>query len=834
MLMIIREEASKVDEVMETGEQIPPMAGSLSEGSYGQSGETFGALENQGILSQAMGSELLPDFDKVVIAEMIDGDNPTNLIEATALSFLSHTPPHNTPSSYGAPGVAKRGRHLGPANNTLERQNDVHNWGGRHANTSASHKSHEVISNGKIKIRQDDSSQDILSSSFSDMRMADTKCSHDREKPSLDKVSLTEETKRKGALRLESCATLEAAGLISYEQKHMIKDLLILGENEDLHIALDEFAITRDARKIQKIMETACCNTTKQAKNLSGDEAYSSSSSNRKRDKLQRKNLEARLRENSGSPFMELDSQGSLPSSFGASFLSGNRQPNMSGVSIDSDELEGVAAAAAIAASAVGGSIDTETMFLLARSPGTTAASRMGAPLDTSTSPRLNDLKRTAPLGSTRHRSNEWHTSDDVAFHLDLDGVLDDTESIFHQGGALFDEDDDSILLQPNSQPRLLVKINAHTLNEKDNGGGYEDDTSKNTTKKKAATPKASKEKKTKKTPKSKESVTPKTASPAKSTKPKKETTPKRPRKKDAAETPPTKRKTSGTKTKSTKKSTTNDAVKKNTSGEDSMGGIDPSQNDQVSTNKKQEKDKTPRVIPATVNGSVSSTAAIIPPLEELAETPAPVYDALINYPRAKARGARHCVMCGRAPAPDGQEEGTDAQNTVLSTETTLANAPTEPTASALTNPSAPPSINASPSSQAAVSTHVTQPISTNHQSMSTEQNSGAPTSVLANTTQPEHAVQTAPVAVTTDMTDDPLINLPIPDPNAAPVVIPKQNKDVCRECDKATWHHALTGCYFKWCKGCKRFRNLIAFKGKIAASKCDHCRARGREGYVL
>ena len=63
--------------------------------------------------------------------------------------------------------------------------------------------------------------------------------------------------------------------------------------------------------------------------------------------------------------------------------------------------------------------------------------------------------------------------------------------------------------------------------------------------------------------------------------------------------------------------------------------------------------------------------------------------------------------------------------------------------------------------------------------------------------------------------------------------MIPKQNKDVCRECDKATWVHASTGCYFKWCKGCKRFRNLRGFAGKLAASKCDGCRARGREGYM-
>lgn len=64
-------------------------------------------------------------------------------------------------------------------------------------------------------------------------------------------------------------------------------------------------------------------------------------------------------------------------------------------------------------------------------------------------------------------------------------------------------------------------------------------------------------------------------------------------------------------------------------------------------------------------------------------------------------------------------------------------------------------------------------------------------------------------------------------------IVIPRQNKDVCRECDKALWLHAESSMYFKWCKGCKRFRNLTAFAEKLAASKCDRCRERGRQGYM-
>mmetsp|Transcript_3930 Transcript_3930/g.6015 ORF Transcript_3930/g.6015 Transcript_3930/m.6015 type:complete len:282 (-) Transcript_3930:491-1336(-) len=62
--------------------------------------------------------------------------------------------------------------------------------------------------------------------------------------------------------------------------------------------------------------------------------------------------------------------------------------------------------------------------------------------------------------------------------------------------------------------------------------------------------------------------------------------------------------------------------------------------------------------------------------------------------------------------------------------------------------------------------------------------------------------------------------------------VIPMQNKDVCRECDRASWIHHSTGMVIKWCKGCKRFENILKFQGSIFASKCDSCRERGRIGY--
>ena len=49
-------------------------------------------------------------------------------------------------------------------------------------------------------------------------------------------------------------------------------------------------------------------------------------------------------------------------------------------------------------------------------------------------------------------------------------------------------------------------------------------------------------------------------------------------------------------------------------------------------------------------------------------------------------------------------------------------------------------------------------------------------------------------------------------------VVIPTQNKDVCKVCDTVTWKHNPTGAYFKWCKGCKRFHEIHAFAGKLKA----------------
>ncbi|CAN0035676.1 unnamed protein product, partial [Phaeothamnion confervicola] len=63
---------------------------------------------------------------------------------------------------------------------------------------------------------------------------------------------------------------------------------------------------------------------------------------------------------------------------------------------------------------------------------------------------------------------------------------------------------------------------------------------------------------------------------------------------------------------------------------------------------------------------------------------------------------------------------------------------------------------------------------------------------------------------------------------------IPRQNKDVCKDCDRVTWRHASTGVIFKWCKGCKRFSDVTAFGDKPEAAKCHACRERGRMCYLV
>lgn len=50
----------------------------------------------------------------------------------------------------------------------------------------------------------------------------------------------------------------------------------------------------------------------------------------------------------------------------------------------------------------------------------------------------------------------------------------------------------------------------------------------------------------------------------------------------------------------------------------------------------------------------------------------------------------------------------------------------------------------------------------------------------------------------------------------SAACIIPRQNKDVCRDCDSSVWMHLETGALFKWCKGCKRFLAYSVFGEKV------------------
>jgi hypothetical protein len=67
----------------------------------------------------------------------------------------------------------------------------------------------------------------------------------------------------------------------------------------------------------------------------------------------------------------------------------------------------------------------------------------------------------------------------------------------------------------------------------------------------------------------------------------------------------------------------------------------------------------------------------------------------------------------------------------------------------------------------------------------------------------------------------------------AVDVVIPTQNKDVCKSCDSSFWYNAKLNVAFKFCKGCKNFVTLEMFADKPDASKCCRCRRRGRENYL-
>lgn len=65
-------------------------------------------------------------------------------------------------------------------------------------------------------------------------------------------------------------------------------------------------------------------------------------------------------------------------------------------------------------------------------------------------------------------------------------------------------------------------------------------------------------------------------------------------------------------------------------------------------------------------------------------------------------------------------------------------------------------------------------------------------------------------------------------------VLIPCQNKNICKLCDSAFWLHLSLQKVFKFCKGCKNFFFLEEFTDKPRGTKCEKCRQRGKELYHM
>ena len=74
---------------------------------------------------------------------------------------------------------------------------------------------------------------------------------------------------------------------------------------------------------------------------------------------------------------------------------------------------------------------------------------------------------------------------------------------------------------------------------------------------------------------------------------------------------------------------------------------------------------------------------------------------------------------------------------------------------------------------------------------------------------------------------------------NVDGVPIGSQNKDVCGHCIGAVWRHLATGCFLRFCKGCKNFRHVHEFAlgdgdkktlDPFTTAKCAVCRAAARE----
>lgn len=63
-------------------------------------------------------------------------------------------------------------------------------------------------------------------------------------------------------------------------------------------------------------------------------------------------------------------------------------------------------------------------------------------------------------------------------------------------------------------------------------------------------------------------------------------------------------------------------------------------------------------------------------------------------------------------------------------------------------------------------------------------------------------------------------------------VLIPSQNKKVCKNCDSSFWLWLKHQVVFKFCKGCKNFCFLAEFDDRPEGTKCTKCRQRSRDWY--
>jgi len=704
-------------------------------------------------------------------------------VDTSVLQFLSHTPPEPG-SSYDY--ASKRGRVRGPRAGTLERQDAAHSWGGRDdAELSSSFQDMQL---GGVRSPRSSFSPRALSRDDGDegndrndgdgtkQAVTTTPQKGPRREEEATTPATVGHDRKNGKRRLQAVLDLETRGAIDDAQKNAIKDCLILGSNAELHAALDHFRDTGDAERVTAFLAQ---------------------------------------KQGASSPDASTGSLGFL-------FAPGRRP--LSGASIDSDELESVAAAAAIAASAVGSYGDDFLQLAAARhTQHRPSFAQVASPVNLDSGDSFPDDDddddqededddeddhhhdgKHAPTGGTvgsvvaeksvaRHRvvtqqrtlvknpatgkvRSQWaFSTDDAAFEMDLDGVIehdlfDDRDFAMLDHPPRSDESDDDVeqraaaLQKKPKKPRGPVRSTSSGSST----------TTPRKDKKKSPAGKRKGTSASKKETSSAEKKTTKASkggtSPKKDGKETKPPTKRRSSKKSAEggdDAAPPKRKVSG-------------AAKKD---DDALHGGVASDGDDAPV----KVDKGQQQRPVSVEGAISKTVSVIPPLDELPEGAAPVYDQLINYPRAKARGARHCVMCGRAPAPDAKEEA----------EALAAAAASEAAAAA-----------AAPAAAAGETPTTTAQVAT------PAQDAEAPAATDA-------AVAAASAAPPTTPTPGVVEPLPPPPINDMPgAVIPKQNKDVCRECDKATWQHNAVGCYFKWCKGCKRFRNLVAFKGKLAASK--------------